>query len=519
MKKGIDVSEHQRTIDWKKVKSQIDFVILREGCRQRADNYFFKNVKGCKDNQIPIKGVYHFMYALNNQEALKEAESCLSNIEKAGLTKDVIVWADFEYDTVDDAKEDHGVILGAAECNLFTATFCEFFKQRGYRTGIYTNLDYYKNMYKQSLLDKYPIWLANPGGKATKPCLYFQYSWKGKVDGIITDDRHGIDMDYWYDEQEEEGTTLMSTKEKIQKVIDIASAELGYLEKRSNSYLDSKTANAGSANYTKYWRDIKPSYQAQPWCAAFVSWCMMKAFGQANAQKLLKHWPYVYCPTMSGLFTMRTKPQAGDIVIFNHSGVFTHTGLVVSTTSSTFTTIEGNTSGASGIIANGGGVCKKTYSIASYVNNGTRFCRPDYAAITVAAEGAATATPQQASITDSLADLKKGSKGNAVKVMQKMLIACGYSCGSSGADGEFGTATDKALRKFQADYKNQLIADGIYGAGSRAVLSDLYSKKITEVAKAVLQGKYGNANERKRKLAAAGFEYADVQKRVNELLK
>ena len=47
-------------------------------------------------------------------------------------------------------------------------------------------------------------------------------------------------------------------------VLGIAEEEIGYLEKKNNSKLDSKTGNAGSANYTKYWRDIKPSYQGQP---------------------------------------------------------------------------------------------------------------------------------------------------------------------------------------------------------------------------------------------------------------
>ena len=51
----------------------------------------------------------------------------------------------------------------------------------------------------------------------------------------------------------------------IDKLIQIANAEVGYLEKSSNSQLDRKTANAGTANYTKYWRDIKPEYQGQPW--------------------------------------------------------------------------------------------------------------------------------------------------------------------------------------------------------------------------------------------------------------
>ena len=57
----------------------------------------------------------------------------------------------------------------------------------------------------------------------------------------------------------------------IDKVISLAKAEVGYLEKASNSNLESKTANAGYNNYTKYCRDIKPDYQGQPWCACFVT--------------------------------------------------------------------------------------------------------------------------------------------------------------------------------------------------------------------------------------------------------
>jgi hypothetical protein len=171
----------------------------------------------------------------------------------------------------------------------------------------------------------------------------------------------------------------LTASEAITKVLNIASAEVGYLEKKSSSSLDDKTANAGKNNYTKYWRDIKPSYQGQPWCAAFVTWCMEKAFGKDNAAKLLKHYPYVYCPIMANLFTLYTKPQKGDIVIFYRGGTYAHTGLVETVNGNYITTIEGNTSGGSTIIANGGGVFRKTYNI----NNlpGTKFCRPDYESI------------------------------------------------------------------------------------------------------------------------------------------
>lgn len=171
----------------------------------------------------------------------------------------------------------------------------------------------------------------------------------------------------------------------IEKVIRVAENEVGYLEKASNSQLDSKTANAGTANYTKYWRDIKPDYQGQPWCACFVTWCFVNAFGVSNALKLLKHYPYVYCPTMASLFTLNSNPKVGDIVIFKHNGEFTHTGIVTVVDGDYFETVEGNTSGGSTIIANGGGVCKKSY----YNSNlpGTKFCTPEWSIVSNESEG------------------------------------------------------------------------------------------------------------------------------------
>lgn len=44
-------------------------------------------------------------------------------------------------------------------------------------------------------------------------------------------------------------------------------------------------------------------------------------------------------------------------------------------------------------------------------------------------------------------------------------------------------------------------------------------KSVTEVAKEVIAGKWGNGQDRKKKLTAAGYNYAAVQKKVNELLK
>ena len=168
----------------------------------------------------------------------------------------------------------------------------------------------------------------------------------------------------------------MTKQEAVDKLIQIAKAETGYLEKKSNSNLEDKTANAGSNNYTKYWQDIYPEYQGQAWCACFVTWCFVQAFGKAMAEKLLKHYPYVYCPTMSRLFTLNENPKVGDIVIFYRNNTFAHTGIVTDVDGDMFKTVEGNTSGGSSIVANGGGVFAKSY----YTSNlpGTKFCTPDY---------------------------------------------------------------------------------------------------------------------------------------------
>lgn len=67
--------------------------------------------------------------------------------------------------------------------------------------------------------------------------------------------------------------------------------------------------------------------------------------------------------------------------------------------------------------------------------------------------------------------LQKGDSGENVKEMQELLIANGFDCGSSGADGEFGDDTEKAVKAFQAKYG--LTVDGQYGEKSKAKLESL----------------------------------------------
>ena len=78
-------------------------------------------------------------------------------------------------------------------------------------------------------------------------------------------------------------------------VIAVAAAQIGYKEKASNSSLDDKTANAGSANFTKYANEIDTRYpnwyngrkNGYAWCDVFVDWCFLTAFGYEKALALL----------------------------------------------------------------------------------------------------------------------------------------------------------------------------------------------------------------------------------------
>lgn len=156
------------------------------------------------------------------------------------------------------------------------------------------------------------------------------------------------------------------------KVISIAEEQVGYLEKASPYDLDSKTGNAGYNNYTKFARDLaswvgSPFVNGYAWCLTYCVWCEVKAFGIETAKKLLGGWT-AYCPTQVEYFKEMGRwfstPQIGDFIFFYDSTHdYGHVGLVYEVDASTVYTIEGNTSSASGVVPNGGGVYRKSYAI------------------------------------------------------------------------------------------------------------------------------------------------------------
>lgn len=182
----------------------------------------------------------------------------------------------------------------------------------------------------------------------------------------------------------------------IERLIATAKAEEGYLEKATNAQLDSKTANAGSNNWTKYARDLdnigniyNGKKNGYAWCDVFVDWCFIKTFGVDLAMRLLCQ-PYggagAGCTYSVQYYKQKDQfhkrnPQAGDQIFFTNDGGKTsyHTGLVIAVGNGKVYTIEGNTSSAPGVVPNGGCVRTKSYNLtATYICG---YGRPDWSLV------------------------------------------------------------------------------------------------------------------------------------------
>lgn len=136
--------------------------------------------------------------------------------------------------------------------------------------------------------------------------------------------------------------------------------------------------------------------------------------------------------------------RPGDIVFFDWSGSrrvgsIDHVGIVEAVHSNgTITTIEGNTSD----------VCMRRKRTSAYI---VGYGRPAYGS------GGSSMPPNDG-------QLRRGSTGTAVRTLQSNLNTVMRS--GLVVDGQFGPATDAALRSFQSRYG--LVVDGVYGPASAA---------------------------------------------------
>lgn len=188
MLKGIDVSFAQKSIDWDKLKGNIDFAIIRCGYGNNQTNQddvqWARNVAECNRLGIPW-GTYLYSYAVSAEDAGSEAAHVLRLLK--GLKPTYPVYIDTEHDTAFRSRA-----LSTQICKIF----CETVSAAGFTAGIYANKDWAVNRLDMAQLSKWTFWLAQYNSRVTYTGKYdmWQYSSSGTMPGIADK----VDLNYCY---------------------------------------------------------------------------------------------------------------------------------------------------------------------------------------------------------------------------------------------------------------------------------------------------------------------------------
>ena len=198
IRKGIDVSYYQSNIDWDKVKNAgYDFAIIRIGYRGygssgvlKADTAFTKHIEGAQKAGIDV-GVYFFAQAINEQEALEEANFVLEALKGYELQLPVVY--DPELIRNEDARTNN---VSGEQFTKNTIVFCNAIKDAGFEPMIYSNMFWEAFLFDMTQLQDYPIWYADYETIPQTPYDFtmWQYSEKGNVDGI----EGNVDLNIWF---------------------------------------------------------------------------------------------------------------------------------------------------------------------------------------------------------------------------------------------------------------------------------------------------------------------------------
>lgn len=206
--KCIDVSEWQGNIDFKKVKSDgIDYVILRAGFGRSAsqkDAEFENYYKNAKSSGMGV-GVYWYSYAVDVEDAKKEAEACI----------EVLKGKELELPVFYDMEESFQTELGKSTLTKMSKAFMAEVLKAGYRAGVYANANWFQNYLDyDSLFGTYYIWLAQYNDTAQFECDMWQYTSSGKVSGVSGN----VDMNVIYSTKLVKETKVTPAKPAVQSV-------------------------------------------------------------------------------------------------------------------------------------------------------------------------------------------------------------------------------------------------------------------------------------------------------------
>jgi GH25 family lysozyme M1 (1,4-beta-N-acetylmuramidase) len=191
---GIDVSRYQGDIDWARAAADgVEFAIVRMGFRGYdtgktvVDEFFDANMRGATDAGVRV-GTYFFSQAVNEAEAVAEAEMVLAGIAPYDVSFPVVF--DIEEIAGQNARTD---VLTTEEVTNIAIAFCERIGAAGYTPMIYANPKWFVSRMDLSRLESYAKWLAQYYKTPTYPYAFsiWQFTNSGSVDGI----KGNVDLD------------------------------------------------------------------------------------------------------------------------------------------------------------------------------------------------------------------------------------------------------------------------------------------------------------------------------------
>ena len=192
----IDVSSHDGLIDWNRIEEHVEGVIIRIGygndIEGQDDKQAIRNMNECERLGIPY-GVYIYSYALTSDEVTSEINHTLRMLHGRSPVRGV--WFDME--DADGYKESNGldVYKDGELLTDFCIQFIEAMDKEGYKTGVYANYNYYKNVLNLERLANtrgFNMWLAHWGiEEPGMDCMMWQF-------GAYLIDGHEFDGNIFY---------------------------------------------------------------------------------------------------------------------------------------------------------------------------------------------------------------------------------------------------------------------------------------------------------------------------------
>lgn len=489
-----DIAKYQGKIDWDKLAPELDFCIIKASGKT-TDPYYARNAAECKRLGVPFHA-YHFFYCKTVANAIAEANLFSNSV---GDTNPLFYVFDCEYDW-GVKKENAQRILDVFEAEL------RRLRGNDIRIAIYLPQEWYNNWNLD--LDRYAyLWIPGYGEKFKPkfPHDMWQYTDKGKAPGI----NGGVDlnklmgrkpMEFFTgktkDEKHEpteaikmeEGGTVMATKKVSTKILvtELKAArdrKDGYImgsrgENPRTGYLDLTVTKVRSSwketgyYYTQYSGDQKKAALkwrkncTRVWDCNGMAEGIYEIHTGVNINSKARHNYAEWCdPKGKGQIPVEMRVPGAAIFFGTPASDIHHVAYLVEPVK------NGHPEG-DWIVIEAKGV---KYGV---VQSKLSDRKPDYWGLMTKyfdysdSEGD---VPIPAPVEIHLGDrqLMNGCEGNDVKELQSYLIRLGYDCGRWGADGDFGDATEAAVRKFQKNIGHSVT--GIFTAEDLETMQKMIS--------------------------------------------